>query len=66
MVQIAPKHAAAPASSGANPDTPGYPWVYLDSAVDRVGAAGMSVTLTITGPGAGVEELARPAARRPA
>src|ERR671930_2013069 len=36
---------------GANPASPGYWWGYLDDAVRRVRGAGMSVTLTITGPG---------------
>jgi hypothetical protein len=47
---IAP--ATRPAGfSGGDPASPGYLWVYLDEAVRRVRAAGMTVTLTITGPG---------------
>jgi hypothetical protein len=34
-----------------NPASPGYLWAYVDEAVTRVQRAGMSVTLTITGPG---------------
>jgi hypothetical protein len=48
--QIAPKTRPA-GFNGADPDTPGYLWTYLDGAVTRVRNAGMSVTLTITGPG---------------
>ena len=36
---------------GADPSSPGYLWAYLDDAVQRVRKAGMTVTLTITGPG---------------
>jgi hypothetical protein len=35
----------------ANPNDPHYLWFYLDNAIDRVRAAGMTVTLTVTGPG---------------
>jgi hypothetical protein len=35
----------------ADPGDPHYAWWYLDAAVDRVRAAGMAVTLTVTGPG---------------
>jgi hypothetical protein len=35
----------------ADPDDPRYVWFHLDGAIDRVRAAGMSVTLTVTGPG---------------
>jgi hypothetical protein len=34
-----------------DPNDPAYQWFYLDQAVDRVRAAGMRVTLTVTGPG---------------
>jgi hypothetical protein len=48
--QIAP--AKRPAGfDGADPASPGYVWAYVDGAVQRVRSAGMSVTLTITGPG---------------
>jgi hypothetical protein len=47
--QVAP--AARPSADPADPAMPGYQWFYLDGAVRRVRAAGMSVTLTITGPG---------------
>jgi hypothetical protein len=48
--------AIAPASrpagfNGADPASPGYFWAALDEAVRRVRGAGMTVTLTITGPG---------------
>jgi hypothetical protein len=47
---IAP--ATRPAGfNGANPASPGYYWLAVDDAVRRVRAHGMSVTLTITGPG---------------
>jgi hypothetical protein len=36
---------------GRDPSSPGYLWSYLDDAVQRVRKAGMTVTLTITGPG---------------
>ncbi len=35
----------------ADPNDGHYQWFYLDNAVDRVRAAGMTVTLTVTGPG---------------
>jgi hypothetical protein len=35
----------------ADPNDPHYQWGFLDGAVDRVRAAGMRVTLTVTGPG---------------
>ena len=35
----------------ADPDDGHYQWFYVDNAVDRVRAAGMKVTLTVTGPG---------------
>ena len=35
----------------ADPNDPRYQWFYLDGAVNRVRAAGMRVTLTVTGPG---------------
>jgi hypothetical protein len=34
-----------------DPNDPNYAWWQLDAAVDRVRAAGMTVTLTVTGPG---------------
>src|ERR671915_1299840 len=34
-----------------DPNEPRYQWSFLDNAVDRVRAAGMNATLTITGPG---------------
>ena len=48
--QIAP----AQRPSGFRPADPNdghYQWFYVDNAVDRVRAAGMKVTLTVTGPG---------------
>ena len=48
--QIAP--ARKPSRFRASdPNDPNYQWSYLDTAVDRVRAAGMRVTLTVTGPG---------------
>jgi hypothetical protein len=47
---IAPRQRPA-GFDGADPGSPGYLWAYLDDAVGRVRAAGMTVTLTITGPG---------------
>ena len=35
----------------ADPNDPNYLWFYLDNAVDRVGRARKSETLTVTGPG---------------
>jgi len=35
----------------ADPNDPHYQWFYVDGAVERVRAAGMAVTLTVTGPG---------------
>jgi hypothetical protein len=40
-----------PGFDAADHHSPGYGWIFLDGAVDRVRAAGMRVTLTITGPG---------------
>jgi hypothetical protein len=40
-----------PGFRAADPNDPSYGWASLDQAVDRVRAAGMRVTLTITGPG---------------
>jgi hypothetical protein len=34
-----------------NPASPGYQWFYVDQAINRVRRAGMTVTLTMTGPG---------------
>jgi hypothetical protein len=48
--QIAPRRRPH-GFNGANPASPGYQWAYVDGAVSRVRAAGMTVTLTITGPG---------------
>jgi hypothetical protein len=48
--RIAPA-ARPPGFDAADPAAPGYSWTILDAAVDRVRAAGMGVTLTITGPG---------------
>ena len=48
------RHAPARRPRGfraSDPDDPRYGWVSLDQAVDRVRAAGMRVTLTVTGPG---------------
>jgi hypothetical protein len=53
---------------GFDPDDPGdphYQWFYLDNAIARVRAAGMSVTLTVTGPGP-LWTSASPGRRRPA
>jgi hypothetical protein len=54
-----------------DPADPHYVWFYLDNAIARVRAAGMSVTLTVTGPGprwtSGSPRRRRPAYRpRPA
>jgi hypothetical protein len=62
--QIAPKHRPA-GFDGANPASPGYLWAYVDGAVQRVRSAGMSVTLTITGPGP-LWTSSRPKRRKPA
>jgi hypothetical protein len=48
----------------ANPDSPGYNWSVLDRAVDLVRSAGMTVTLSITGPGP-LWATASPAAGNP-
>jgi hypothetical protein len=40
-----------PGFRAADPNDPRYAWMHLDHAVDRVRAAGMQVTLTVTGPG---------------
>jgi hypothetical protein len=52
------RHAPEPASptpppgfDARDPNAPGYAWGMLDDAVRRVRAAGMSVMLTVTGPG---------------
>jgi Cellulase (glycosyl hydrolase family 5) len=48
--QIAP--ASKPGGfRSADPNDPHYRWFYVDDAIERVRAAGMSVTLTVTGPG---------------
>jgi hypothetical protein len=62
--QIAPKTRPAGWDPG-NPATPGYQWFYVDQAVTRVRRAGMSVTLTITGPGP-VWTSSKPKRRQPA
>jgi hypothetical protein len=52
--RIAPLPAGRLAPAGfdpANPASPGYDWSALDRAVTLVRAAGMTVTLSITGPG---------------
>ena len=54
-----------PGFDADDPDEPYYQWFYLDNAVDRVRAAGMSVTLTITGPGP-LWSSSSPRRRRPA
>jgi hypothetical protein len=62
--RIAP--ATRPAGfDGADPASPGYSWGPLDAAVARVRAAGMKVTLTITGPGP-LWTTGAPKRRRPA
>jgi hypothetical protein len=62
--KIAPK--AKPAGfNGADPASPGYLWTYLDDAVFRVRQAGMTVTLTITGPGP-LWSSSRPGLHQPA
>src|SRR5918999_3480037 len=48
--RIAPA-ARPPGFDAADPAEPSYAWAYVDGAVNRVRAAGMRVTLTITGPG---------------
>jgi hypothetical protein len=47
-----------------DPSDPHYQWFYVDNAIARVRQAGMSVTLTVTGPGP-VWTSARPRLRRP-
>jgi hypothetical protein len=37
--------------NGGDPASPGYQWFYVDNAIARVRAQGMTVTLNITGPG---------------
>jgi hypothetical protein len=48
--QIAPPRKPA-RFRPSDPGDPNYRWFYLDNAVERVRQAGMSVTLTVTGPG---------------
>lgn len=48
-----------------NPSSPGYLWAYVDDAVNRVRRAGMTVTLTITGPGP-LWSSSKPRRRQPA
>jgi hypothetical protein len=62
--KIAPKTRPA-GWDPENPATPGYQWFYVDQAINRVRRAGMSVTLTITGPGP-VWSSAKPKRRQPA
>jgi hypothetical protein len=54
-----------PGFDGGDPGSPGYFWAPLDAAVARVRAAGMKVTLTITGPGP-LWTSSSPSRRRPA
>ncbi len=61
---IAPKTKPA-GFDGANPASPGYGWGFLDGAVTRVRNAGMTVTLTITGPGP-LWTSSKPKLKRPA
>jgi hypothetical protein len=50
--RLAPPGRSKPAGfDAADPNSRGYAWFHLDGAIDRVRAAGMRVTLTITGPG---------------
>jgi Cellulase (glycosyl hydrolase family 5) len=52
--QIAPgdRSRTAPAGFDAdNPNDPQYSWYVVDQAVNRIRAAGLSVTLNVTGPG---------------
>jgi hypothetical protein len=52
--RIAPAPGARRRPGGfdaSDPASPGYSWGQLDGALDRVGAAGMRVMITITGPG---------------
>lgn len=52
--QIAPgdKSRTKPANFDAdNPNDPQYSWYVVDQAVNRIKAAGLSVTLNVTGPG---------------
>jgi hypothetical protein len=49
----------------SDPNDPRYQWFYLDHAIARVRRAGMSVTLTITGPGP-LWSSAKPMRNRPA
>jgi len=62
--KIAPKTRPA-GFNGADPGSPGYLWAYVDAAVARVRAAGMTVTLTITGPGP-LWSSSQPKKRKPA
>jgi hypothetical protein len=48
----------------ADPADPHYQWFYLDNAIDRVRLAGMTPTLTVTGPGP-VWTSSRPGLKRP-
>lgn len=52
--QLAPNGSSRTAPSGFdsdNPNDPRYQWYVVDQAVQRVRAAGMTVTLNLTGPG---------------
>jgi hypothetical protein len=62
--KIAPR-TRPPGWDADNPATPGYLWAYLDDAVNRVRRAGMTVTLTVTGPGP-VWSSSKPGRRQPA
>jgi hypothetical protein len=63
--RISPRPADLRAPAGfdpGDPASPGYDWSALDRAVDLVRAAGMTVTLSVTGPGP-LWATANPAAR---
>ncbi len=49
----------------ADPADPHYQWFYVDNAIERVRLAGMTPTLTVTGPGP-VWTSSRPGLKRPA
>jgi hypothetical protein len=46
-----PNGRSSASTDGADPASPGYNWFYVDNAIARVRNAGMTVTLTVTGPG---------------
>jgi len=62
--RIAPAHKPR-GFDADDPADPHYQWFYLDNAIARVRAAGMTVTLTVTGPGP-LWSSAAPRKRRPA